>query len=114
MIDWLKESKARINEMGVSLRSPQEIVLARGRDFEEVLKETKLAYEKIKELGLDFLIPIIWKQSSTSVANNPAAVDGQGNGNGKGRVSALSGMGLPEDVISMLEDMADNIESLSN
>jgi lambda family phage portal protein len=114
MIDWLKESKARINEMGVSLRSPQEIVLARGRDFEEVLKETKLAYEKIKELKLDFLIPIIWKQSSTSVANNPAAVEGQDNGNGKGRVAALSGLGLPEDVISMLEDMADNIESLTS
>jgi hypothetical protein len=98
----------------VSLRSPQEIVLARGRDFEEVLKETKLAYEKIKELKLDFLIPIIWKQSSTSVANNPAAVDSQDNGNGKGRVAALSGLGLPEDVISMLEDMADNIESLTS
>jgi lambda family phage portal protein len=113
MIDWLKESKARINEMGVSLRSPQEIVLARGRDYEEVLKETKLAYDKIKEMGLDFLLPIIWKQSSTSVANNPAAVDGQDNGNGKGRMAEIAGLGLPEDVLIMLEDMADNIESLT-
>jgi hypothetical protein len=28
-------------------------------------------------------------------------------------MAAVAGLGLPEDVISMLEDMADNIESLT-
>ena len=110
MIDWLKESKARINEMGVSLRSPQEIVLSRGRDFDEVLNETKVAVDKIKKAGLDFLIPIIWRAGSTSVANNPAAVDSQDNGNGSGRQLPDN---LPSDILSAIDDLSDSIESLT-
>lgn len=107
MIDWLKESKARISEMGVSLRSPQEIIMSRGRDFDEVLNETKQAVKKIKAAGLDFLIPIIWKQNSLSVANNPAAVETQDNkngGNGAGRVNAeiLAALGELSDDINLL------------
>jgi len=108
MIDWLKESKARISEMGVSLRSPQEIIMSRGRDFDEVLAETKQAHDKIKTLGLDFLIPIIWQSKSLSVANNPAAVAGQdngGNGNGAGRMNT--------EILSALEDIADNLNDFA-
>ena len=107
MIDWLKESKARISEMGVSLRSPQEIILSRGRDFDEVLAETKAAYEKIKNAGLEFLIPIIWKSNSLSVANNPAAVEGQDNGNGN-RKSAEYG-----HIISAIDELSDGIDALT-
>jgi len=117
MIDWLKESKARISEMGVSIRSPQEIVGARGRDLGEVLDETAQAVELIKKKGLDFLIPIIWKQQSTSVANNPAAVDAQNN-NGDGKKSAaiaeLAAAGVSSETIDMLTEIADGVDLLTN
>lgn len=106
MIDWLKESKARISEMGVSLRSPQEIIMSRGRDFDEVLKETKQAVDKIKDMDLDFLIPIIWKSNSLSVGSNPAAVAGQDSGgNGAGRVDS--------QILTALEEITDNINDLT-
>ena len=109
MIDWLKESKARISEMGVSLRSPQEIIMSRGRDFDEVLAETKQAHDKIKKMGLDFLIPIIWQSKSLSVGSNPAAVadqDNGGNGNGAGRSDAT--------ILAALEDIADNLNQFTD
>jgi len=116
MIDWLKESKARISEMGVSLRSPQEIIMSRGRDFDEVLAETKQAHDKIKRLGLDFLIPIIWQSKSLSVANNPAAVASQDNGkngNGEKRINAeVSSIG-PE-ILAALSDISDNLDQFTD
>lgn len=120
MIDWLKESKARINEMGVSLRSPQEIVGARGRTLQEVLEETRQAVELIKEAGLEFLIPIIWKSPSLSVANNPAAVEkqGEGNGNGNGQkgevLKALASLGIDGELFDTLSEVADGVDILTN
>jgi lambda family phage portal protein len=112
MIDWLKESKARISEMGVSLRSPQEIVGSRGRDFDTVLKETAQAVQKIKDAELDFLIPIIWKSTSTSVANNPAAVDKQ-NGNGKRGNIRINTSNYETEIMDMLQEVIDNVADLS-
>ena len=107
MIDWLKESKARVNEMGVSLRSPQEIVKARGRDWEEVIKETAAAVKALKEAELDFLIPLIWQSPSLSVANNPAAVETQGgknNGNGS--------RGFVDEVMDALGEIQDGLDQI--
>jgi lambda family phage portal protein len=117
MIDWLKESKARISEMGVSLRSPQEIIGARGRTLAEVLEETRQAVEMIKKADLEFLIPIIWKQPSLSVANNPAAIESQGNNGDKKKAElteVLTRAGVSEDMIETLAEIADGVDILTN
>jgi lambda family phage portal protein len=68
-VDPLREVKSNIEEMGVLLRSPQEIAQARGRDYEEILKEIVAAKALQKEMGLE---PA---EVSTALANNPAALD---------------------------------------
>lgn len=71
-LDPLRETKGLVEQMKSRLRSPQEIARARGRDLEDIYKEIAEAQELAKELGVeepDF--------GSTSVAGNPAAVEGQ-------------------------------------
>lgn len=67
-IDPLRETKAHVDQINSLIRSPQEIVKARGRDWEDVVREISVAKQTAKQLDLDF------GDSSTAVANNPAAV----------------------------------------
>lgn len=68
-IDPLRESKANRDDIAAGLRSPQEIVARRGRDLEEVLDEIAEAQELAAERRL------VFESGSTSLANNPAALD---------------------------------------
>lgn len=78
-IDPLRETKAKVDEMNTGIRSPQEIVKARGRDLEDVYNEIAEAKAMADELGLDFS-----KDTNTALANNPAAVDGETEDNEDG------------------------------
>lgn len=69
-IDPLRESKARVEEIKAGLRSPYEIVKARGRDLEDVYKEIANAKKLADTLGLEFKL----EKQPTGVANNPAAL----------------------------------------
>lgn len=71
-LDPLRETKGMVEQLKARLRSPQEIARARGRDLEDIYKEIAEAQDLAEELGVekpDF--------DSTSVAGNPAAVEGQ-------------------------------------
>lgn len=70
-VDPLRESKARIDEMAVGLRSPYEIAKSRGRDLEDIYKEIQQAKALAEQYGLTF------NEVSTALANNPAAVETQ-------------------------------------
>jgi lambda family phage portal protein len=70
-VDPLKEAKAKAEEMKTLTRSPQETVLERGRDWEEVLKEINAAVELAESYNLEY-DPM---QSNTSMQTNPAALD---------------------------------------
>ena len=75
-VDPLRESKSRIDEMRAMTRSPQEIVRARGRDLEEVMKEIKAFLEMAEDMDLGHLVEAIFSgKISTASANNPAAVE---------------------------------------
>jgi lambda family phage portal protein len=76
-IDPLRESKANRDDIAAGLRSPQEIAARRGRDIEEVLDELQEFQEMCAERG------IVLIQGSTSLANNPAAIDGGEEGEGE-------------------------------
>jgi lambda family phage portal protein len=76
-IDPLRETKARIDEVKALLRSPQEIIRARGGDPEKVLQETATFKELAKLAGLDY--QLMMDQVGTAVKNNPAAVQGEKN-----------------------------------
>lgn len=70
-IDPLKDAKACADDMANLLRSPQEIIKARGRDIEEVYREIAAA----KKMAAEFeLTP---DDVSTALAGNPAAVEDQ-------------------------------------
>lgn len=87
-IDPLRESKARIDEINALIRSPQEIVKSRGRDLEEVYKEIKAAKDLAEEYGLTV------EEVSTALANNPAAINGDG-----------------DDTKAMIIDLIDKLEA---
>ncbi|MCP4747986.1 MAG: phage portal protein [Desulfobacteraceae bacterium] len=70
-VDPLREVKSRIDEVNTRLRSPQEVIRARGRDPETVVKETAQFF-KICEKH-----KVLPKDASTALANNPAAVEKQ-------------------------------------
>ena len=70
-VDPLRESKAKIDEMAVGLRSPYEIAKSRGRDLEDIYKEIQQAKALAEQYGLTF------NEVSTALANNPAAVETQ-------------------------------------
>jgi capsid protein len=114
LIDWLKESKAGISELGVGIRSPQELVSSRGRDFDDVVTETRLAIKKLKDAELDFLIPLIWKDNSLASANNPAAIEDQGkNGNGSKSLSPQEAAAMNSRILSIMDDMNDKIDDIA-
>jgi len=69
-VDPLRESKAQIDQIAKGLRSPQEIVKARGRDLEDVYREIAAAKKLADEYDLTF------EEVTTALANNPAAVAG--------------------------------------
>jgi lambda family phage portal protein len=73
-VDPLKEVKARAEEVKAGLRSPQEVVGARGRDLEDVYREIAEAKALQKDYDLDF------QQINTALANNPAAIENQKGG----------------------------------
>jgi len=70
-IDPLKETKAWADATKSHLRSPQEVIRARGRDPEEVLREIQEFRAWEKEMGLQ---P---EEVSTASQNNPAAIEEQ-------------------------------------
>lgn len=70
-IDPLREIKARVDEVANNLRSPQEIIKARGRDIEDVYREIAAAKKLADDLG------ITPEEVSTALAGNPAAVEAQ-------------------------------------
>jgi capsid protein len=74
-IDPARESKAMIDQITAGLRSPQEIATARGRDLEDIYREIKEA----KDLAADMGITVDLSAVNTSLANNPAAIEKQGN-----------------------------------
>lgn len=76
-IDPLRETKARLDEVRAMLRSPQEIIRARGGDPEKVLQEIEdfKAWAADHDLDYDAFI----NQIKTPVKNNPAAVAGEKN-----------------------------------
>ncbi|HEA65262.1 MAG TPA: phage portal protein [Desulfobacterales bacterium] len=68
-IDHLRTAKAQIEQVHAGLRSPIEIVGARGRDLEDVYNEIEIAKEMAKDHKLDFS-----EKPDTAMANNPAAL----------------------------------------
>jgi capsid protein len=74
-IDPLKEAKADADNMANLLKSPFEIVSARGRDLEEVYEEIRIAKELQKEKGIE---P---EEISTALGNSPSAIEDQDNDN---------------------------------
>lgn len=71
--DPLREYKADIEAMNAGLVSPNELIAARGGDYEAVLKETAAYKELEKELG----VKARPEEVSTAAANNPAKVEEQ-------------------------------------
>jgi lambda family phage portal protein len=70
-VDPLKETKADIDAIHARLKSPQERILARGRDPEEVLKEIRQWQDWMKEYDLEEI------EVSTAMQNSPSALDNQ-------------------------------------
>jgi lambda family phage portal protein len=70
-IDPLRETKAWIDSSKSNLRSPQEVIRARGRDPEDVLREIQEFRDWEKEMG------ITPQEVSNAMKNNPAAVEEQ-------------------------------------
>jgi lambda family phage portal protein len=74
-VDPLKESKAGIDQIKSLSRSPQEIIRARGRDPEDVLKDISEFRALADEYDLkDFFDALFTEDPSTAIANNPEAV----------------------------------------
>jgi len=76
-VDPLRETKSRIDEIKNLTRSPQEVIKARGRDPEAILKETAAFIQMAEDEGLGDIIDIMFGKTSTALANNPKAVEGQ-------------------------------------
>lgn len=70
-IDPLRETKSAVEAINAGLKSPQEVILARGGDPDEVLDQNQDWKAMCEERGLTFNVAGV----STSLANNPAAVD---------------------------------------
>jgi lambda family phage portal protein len=68
-LDPLKENKAHNDGIKGGIRSPQEVVRARGRELEDVYREIADAKDLAEEMGLSFE-----EETSTALANNPAAL----------------------------------------
>lgn len=70
-IDPLREFKASVEAIKAGLKSPQQIILARGDDPEEILDQLRDWQEMCRDRGLAFNLDA----TSTALAGNPAAVD---------------------------------------
>ena len=66
--DPLRDGKADIDSVKVGLKSPQEVILARGGDPEEVVMQCAAWQELCSEYGVDAATGYV----DTSLANNPA------------------------------------------
>lgn len=75
-VDPLKEGRADLDAIGGLLRSPQETILERGRDPEEVLDEIQEWNQQLQERGLEVAEP-----SQPSKSNPAALMDDQGDDN---------------------------------
>jgi len=90
--DPLRESKANIDDIAAVLKSPQEIIKARGRDPEAVVKEAAAFKKLCEENGISVA------DVSTALANNPAAVTGQDAG--------VSGRAADFEIMDLLESIS--------
>jgi hypothetical protein len=64
--------------MKAFLRSPQEIVAARGRDVSDIIDEIKVFIDMAEDQGFgEWARGLFGVQSSVDMKNNPAAVEGQ-------------------------------------
>ena len=103
-IDPLRESKATISEIDALIRSPQEVALARGRDYQTLIQEIKRAKQLQKDAGLEVVI------DSTSTANNPAAVAGQKADASKIEVRT---QGVADDLEALLIEILDRVDTIT-
>jgi lambda family phage portal protein len=71
-VDPLRETKAMIDQIATGVRSPQELIMARGRDPKDVIAELKEWNDLLEAAGVRL------GQVSTALKNNPAALDQQG------------------------------------
>ena len=77
-LDPLRENRAHIEAIEAGLESPQENILARGRDPDDVLDEIEEWQSTVAEKGITLGSP------SAALATNPAAVaPGTGSGDGQ-------------------------------
>ncbi|MDA8139033.1 MAG: phage portal protein [Desulfobacteraceae bacterium] len=67
-IDPMRETRAAVDAIKALIRSPQEVVRARGRELEDVYREIQAAKEMAEQLG------IAPQEISKALAGNPAAV----------------------------------------
>jgi lambda family phage portal protein len=74
-IDPLRETKARIDEISARIRSPQEIIISRGRDPEDVVREISEFEALCKAHNVETEASM--QAISTALANNPAAAEKQ-------------------------------------
>jgi capsid protein len=70
-LDPLREGRAENDAVAAKLRSPHEVLQARGRDPEQVLDEWAEWKQMLEDHGLDL------PQEQSQLATNPAAVAGQ-------------------------------------
>jgi len=73
-LDLLRESRGQIDLVKNLLYSPQEIIIGRGRDPEEVLNELQEFKRMAEDRGLSL------EEVSTALQSNPAAVAANGKG----------------------------------
>ena len=81
-IDPQREFKAAVESIRAGLRSPQEIILERGGDPEQVLADLAAWREMCAERGLDFTQALAGLSAAN--ANNPAALEGEADRAGRG------------------------------
>jgi lambda family phage portal protein len=67
-VDPLRETKAMIDQINTGTRSPQEIIMSRGRDPKDVVAEIKEWQELLADSG------VVLDSVSTSLQNSPGAI----------------------------------------
>lgn len=104
-VDPLRESKANRDDIDAGLRSPQEIVARRGRDYEEVLDELAEAKEMAEERGLSF------DAGDTALASNPDKLGASESG-GRAENYRKIAQEAAERAVLMMEDLYENENQL--
>lgn len=91
-IDPLKESKAALDQIKSFQESPQNLMIKRGKDPDEILKDIAEFRDMADSHGLgQFFDNLFESKPSTATANNPAAVVKQDEGKGHKKLSVLRG-----------------------